>query len=182
MRKESQVKPIRIVHFSDTLCVWAYVSQVRLDELLRNFPESVVLESRYLHVFGDVARKMETAWKDRGGVRGYSEQVRTDAGKFDHVTLHPQVWVLDTPRSSMPSHIFLCAVRLLEAEGSLPPGTLSRTAWGLRKAFFQQGADISRRETLYAVAEGLGLSVAPIDANLASGAAHAALCEDLDLV
>ena len=25
--------PVRISHFSDTLCVWAYVSQIRLDEL-----------------------------------------------------------------------------------------------------------------------------------------------------
>ena len=27
------MEPIRITHFSDTLCVWAYVSQVRIDEL-----------------------------------------------------------------------------------------------------------------------------------------------------
>lgn len=175
------MEPIRIMHFSDTLCVWAYVSQVRLDELHRNFPESVALDCRYLHVFGNVARKMDTAWKDRGGVRGYSEHVQSVAGRFDHVTLHPQVWMLNTPRSSMPSHVFLCAVRLLENEGSLPAGTLSRTAWGLRKAFFQQAADISRRETLFAIAEELGLSIAPIEANLASGAAYAALCEDVDL-
>lgn len=140
-----------------------------------------MLDYRYLQVFGNVARKMETAWQDRGGLQGYSEHVRTVAGNFDHVTLHPQVWLLKTPRSSMPSHVFLCAVRLLENDGRLPPGTLSRTAWGLRKAFFQQGADISRRETLFGIAEELMLSVAPIEANLASGAAHAALCEDLDL-
>lgn len=175
------MKPIRIMHFSDTLCVWAYVSQVRLDELLRNFPEAVVLEYRYLNVFGNVAGKMEAAWKDRGGVQGYSEHVRSVAGKFDHVALHPQVWLVRTPRSSMPSHVFLCAVRLLENESSVPPGTLSRAAWGLRNAFFQHGADISRRETLFAIAEELRLPVAPIEAKLANGVAHAALCEDLEL-
>ena len=26
------MEPIRITHFSDTLCVWAYVSQIRIDE------------------------------------------------------------------------------------------------------------------------------------------------------
>lgn len=175
------MRPIRITHFSDALCVWAYVAQVRVDELLRNFPEAVELDYRYLNVFGDVTGKLVSAWKDRGGVQGYSEHVRSVAGKFEHVTLHPQVWVRDTPCSSMPSHVFLCAIRLLEGEGSVAPGTLARTAWRLRRAFFEQGADISRRATLFATAEELGLAAAPIEGHLASGAAYAALCEDLDL-
>jgi len=175
------LKPVRIMHFSDALCVWAYIAQVRIDELLRSFPEAVVVEYRYLSVFGNVAGKLESAWKDRGGVQGYNEHVRSVAGGFEHVALHPQVWVRDMPCSSMPSHVFLCALRLLEGEGGMPPGTLSRTAWRLREAFFKQGADISRRATLFAAAEELGLPVAPIEASLASGAAYAALCEDLDL-
>jgi hypothetical protein len=80
---------IRVTHFSDTLCVWAYVSQIRIDELLRNFSGSVELEYRYPHVFGDVPKKMETSWKDRGGVQGYNEHVKTACGKFGHVALDP---------------------------------------------------------------------------------------------
>lgn len=41
------VQPIRVVHFSDVLCVWAYVSQIRMDELQHQFADAVVVEYRY---------------------------------------------------------------------------------------------------------------------------------------
>ncbi len=175
------MEPIRIMHFSDTLCVWAYVSQIRVDELLKNFADSVQVEYRYLHVFGDVPRKMEASWKDRGGVRGYDQHVSSVCARFEHVALAPHAWVRATPRSSMPSHLFLCAVRLLEADGRLPAGTLSRAAWAVRETFFKESADVSQRATLLRVAERTQLPVAEIDKVLDSGAAHAELCGDLDL-
>ena len=175
------MEPIRIMHFSDTLCVWAYVSQIRVDELLKNFADSVQMEYRYLHVFGDVPRKMEASWKDRGGVGGYDAHVSSVCARLQHVALAPQAWVRAAPQSSMPSHLFLCAVRLLESDGRLPPGTLSRAAWAVREAFFKEASDISQRATLLRVAERIQLPVAEIDRVLDSGAAHAALCGDLDL-
>jgi predicted DsbA family dithiol-disulfide isomerase len=175
------MEPIRITHFSDTLCVWAYVSQVRIDELLRNFAGSVELEYRYLQVFGNVPKKMEASWKDRGGVQGYNEHVRAVGAKFGHVALDPRVWVRTAPKSSMPSHLFLCAVRLLESDGRLPPGALSRAAWAVREAFFKEGVDVAQRETLLGIAEKIELPVAGIEKILDTGSAHAALCGDLDL-
>jgi predicted DsbA family dithiol-disulfide isomerase len=172
---------VRITHFSDTLCVWAYVSQVRIDELQRNYPDRVELEYRYFHVFGNVPKKMDASWKDRGGVAGYSEHVRGVVDKFGHVRLHPQVWVHDTPQSSIPSHLLLCAVRLLEAAGAARAGSLARTAWAVRRAFFENGADISRHAVLLDIGHSVGLPMAEVEAMLASGAAHAALAEDLDL-
>jgi predicted DsbA family dithiol-disulfide isomerase len=172
---------VRITHFSDALCVWAYVSQVRIDELERNFPDRVELEYRYFHVFGNVPRKMEASWKDRGGVAGYCAHVRSVVDKFGHLRLHPQVWVRDTPQSSMPSHLLLCAVRLLEASGGVPTGSLARAAWAVREAFFQDGADISRHDVLLGIAERSGMPKAEVEHILGSGAAHAALAEDLDL-
>ena len=41
------MQPIRVVHFSDVLCVWAYVSQIRMDELQHQFADAVVVEYRY---------------------------------------------------------------------------------------------------------------------------------------
>ncbi len=170
---------IRITHFSDALCVWAYVSQIRIDELVRKFPDAVEIDIRYVHVFGNVPGKIETGWKDRGGVRGYGEHVREVAARFDHVTLHPEAWLRATPASSMPAHLLLCAVRLLDAErGSRE---LPRAAWALREAFFAHAADISRGDVLLGVCERLGLEVPAIEARIASGAAHAALSEDIDL-
>ena len=179
--RRNPLEPIRIMHFSDALCVWAYVSQIRIDELLKNFAGSVQLEYRYFQVFGDVLKKIEASWHERGGVQGYSEHVKSVCGKFCHVAVDPQVWVRTTPHSSMPSHLFLCAVRVLESEGSAPPGTQSSAAWAVREAFFRDGADVSRRETLLATAERLRLPVAKIEKILSTGVAHAALSDDMDL-
>ncbi len=172
---------IRIAHFSDVLCVWAYVSQIRVDELQSSFRERVELNYRYFHVFGNVPAKMEASWKDRGGLAGYSEHVRSVVDQFGHVGLHPEAWVRNTPQSSMPAHVLLCALRLLEAAGSVSPGTQERAAWEIRQAFFRDAADVSRQDVLLAIAESLGLPVRDIEETLHSGAAHAALCEDLDL-
>jgi len=172
---------IRITHFSDALCIWAYVSQVRFDELKSNFAEAIELDYRYFHVFGNVAKKMDAAWKDRGGLPAYSEHVRSVVDQFRHVTLHPHAWVRDTPQSSMPAHLVLCALRLLEGAGRVASGAQACVAWALREAFFKEGRDISRDDVLLSVAESIALPVAEIEAKLKSGAAHAALAEDLDL-
>ena len=175
------LEPIRITHFSDALCVWAYVSQIRVDELEKTFPGRVALDYRYFHVFGNVPKKIEASWQDRGGVRGYSDHVKSVVEKFGHVAVHASAWVSNTPQSSMPSHLLLCAVRVLEARQELEPGSLERTAWAVRQAFFQECKDISRQGVLLGIAEQLRLPLAGIERTLESGAAHAALAEDLDL-
>ena len=172
---------VRIAYYSDLLCVWAYVAQVRIDELLQNFPGRVELEYRYFHVFGNVQGKMDSAWKARGGIEAYSHHVRSVVDQFGHVALHPQVWVRDTPKSSMPGHLMLCAVRLLESAGTAAPGSLARVAWASRLAFFQDGLDLSSQSVLARIGEQSGLPMGDVERMLGSGAAHAALAEDLEL-
>jgi predicted DsbA family dithiol-disulfide isomerase len=58
---------------------------------------------------------------------------------------------------------------------------LPRTAWAVREAFFRDGADISRQDVLFGIAGELGLPLADIERILRSGAAHAALAEDIEL-
>jgi predicted DsbA family dithiol-disulfide isomerase len=88
--------------------------------------------------------------------------------------------------SSLPAHLFLCAVRLLEAgEDRLAcpaGGLLERTAAAVRSAFFRDLADISRRSTLFEVGERVGLPLREIEDILDRGVAHAALAADLALV
>jgi predicted DsbA family dithiol-disulfide isomerase len=172
---------VRITHYSDVLCVWAYVSQVRIDELLQNFPGRVELEYRYFHVFGNVPRKMDSGWKDRGGVAGYGQHVKSVVDQFGHVALHPEIWVRDTPQSSLPGHLMLCAVRVLESDGVVAAGTLARAAWALRLAFFRDGADISSHAVLQRIGQAAGLPMGEVERVLGNGSAHAALAEDLDL-
>jgi len=35
------MEPIRIFYFSDILCVWAYIAQIRLEELKNTFQDSI---------------------------------------------------------------------------------------------------------------------------------------------
>lgn len=172
---------IRIQHFSDVLCVWAYVSQVRVDELRRTFPGKVELDFRFVPVFGDAPGKLEKNWGHRGGAAAYRDHVLEVVAGFGHVAVHPEIWVRDTPRSSLPAHAFLCAVRRLESAGEAAPGSFDTTLWHLRQAFFRDLVDISQRRALLTIAEEAGLAVAAVEAQLDSGAAWAALAGDMEL-
>jgi len=172
---------VRISYFTDALCVWAYVSQVRMDELKTNFKDAVELDCRYFHVFGNVADKMDRGWRDRGGVAAYRRHVREIVEKFGHVQLHEQTWQDDVPKSSMPAHLFLCATRLVESSSKATAGSADRAAWAVREAFFRHGRDISRSKVLFEIAESIGLPAGEIEDVIATGTAHAALAEDLEL-
>ena len=172
---------VKISYFTDALCVWAYVSLVRIDELKANFKNAVELDSRYFQVFGNVANKMDTAWKERGGLPAYRRHVREIVDKFGHVKLHERTWDMEVPKSSMPPHLFLCAVRHLESSSRCAPGSSDRAAWAFRDAFFRHGRDISQGKVLFEIAESIGLPAAEIKDAIATGSAHAALAADLEL-
>lgn len=171
---------VQISHFSDVLCVWAYVSQIRCDELLERFPDQTELDCHYFHVFGDVQGKVDAGWAKRGGLAGYAEHVRGVAAGFPHVELHDEVWVRNTPRSSMPAHLALCAVRRLVAEDQAQAGSTSAAAWAIRQAFFEKALDVGRRTTLLECVESVGVAPASVETMLDDGRAHAALAGDLD--
>jgi len=175
------VDKVRIQHFSDVLCVWAYVSQVRIDELKQSFGAQIEMDYHFVHVFGHAHQKLQAQWAQRGGAAGYGQHVKEVVGKFEHVPVHPEIWQRDAPRSSMPAHLFLYAVKLLDLQQPGPDGrsTLERAAWTVREAFFRDLVDISRQGELLAIAEKLELPAAKIQAILDSGAAHALLSEDI---
>jgi hypothetical protein len=73
--------------------VSAYVSDIRCDELLEKYPEQVSMDCRFFQVFGSVAQKIELQWAESGGILGYAEHVRHVIAGFDHVSVHPEVWL-----------------------------------------------------------------------------------------
>lgn len=172
---------VKITHFTDALCMWAYVSQVRMDELKANFRDAVELDNRYFHVFGDVANKIETAWRERGGLAAYRAHVREIVATFGHVELHENTWNTDVPKSSMPAHLFLCAIRCADASGRCTPASADRAASAVRDAFFRHGRDVSRTTVLFEIAESINLPVGDIEKAIGTGTAHAALASDLEL-
>lgn len=165
-------KPVQISHYSDLLCVWAYVSQIRIDELRRQFPTEVTIRTRFCSVFPDVAAKLDKSWKDRG-LAGFRAHVADTVARFDHVTLHPDVYTRVVPTTSATAHAM---VKAAEIAGAAP----EPLAWALRLAFFRDGRDISQLAVQLAVLGELGLPVEPIRAALDDGRAWAALLTDYD--
>lgn len=178
------MEPIRISYFSDLLCVWAYIAQVRIDELRATFPDDLVLEPHFVSIFGNAREKLEGRWKDRGGLAGYASHVRSVTADYTHVTVNPDAWTACTPTSSMSCHLFLCALRAVARDdpGALPDHACAKATWALRLAFFRDALDISLHRVQCAIVESLGIALGPIERALETGAAHAELARDLDLV
>lgn len=179
------MKPIRIFYFSDLLCVWAYIAQIRLDELKATFPTQISIEYHFMPVFGDAQRKLEHRWQDKGGFTGYSNHVREVGAKFKHISIHPDIWTQAIPTSSTSCHLLLRAVKLLEDKGAITGkdghSMMEKLAWAFRQAFFTELADISDRKIQLRIAKDLGLPVNKIKAEIDSGAAYAELSRDFEL-
>ncbi len=177
------MEPIRIAYYSDVLCVWAYIAQVRLDELIANFSDKISIDYHFVSIFGNAQEKLVTRWQDKGGLRGYSNHVQEVAKKFDHITVHPDIWAKHTPTSSMSCHLFLHAIQLLEIKGLVPKSEriFEKATWAFREAFFMKLANISDRHIQFTIAEELGLSIAIIQEQIDSGEAYALLSKDFDL-
>jgi len=172
---------LTISHFSDVLCVWAYAAQIRVQELQEQYPDQVVFTFHNFSVFGDVPAKMEAQWAARGGIEAYAEHVQAVAAGFDHITVHPDVWRISAPASSLPAHLFLAAVQLLE-EGD-PELTGVRQAFDslMRAAFFECNLNISNNDVLTELVAEAGLPVDTVLGYLRDGLAHARLATDYQL-
>ena len=57
---EYQMGIVKITYFSDMLCVWAYISQARMNAISEKFGDSVRIEHRFCSVFGDTAQKISS--------------------------------------------------------------------------------------------------------------------------
>jgi predicted DsbA family dithiol-disulfide isomerase len=168
---------VPITHFSDVLCIWAYINQIRTRELQVNFPDEVEFHFRYFNVFGDVHSKMETNWGERGGLEAYAEHVQGVVAGFSHVTLNKNVWRKNIPVSSMPAHLLIAAARLWDKEQNSNVAPLLDVA--IREAFFGAAVDVSNFQELFAIAAEQALDIGDIKDKLNSGRAHALVAQDL---
>jgi predicted DsbA family dithiol-disulfide isomerase len=176
-------RSVAVTYFSDLLCVWAYVAQVRLDELRRRFGARVSIDHRFVSIFGDTATRIGARWSDRGGFEGYADHVREVVGGFEHVEVHPDVWRRDAPAGSYAPHVFVRAAALALDDGELedPQGARPLTeelAWRLRLAFFRDLRNVAREDVQLEVAESIGLAREAILDRIRDGRAHAALAAD----
>jgi predicted DsbA family dithiol-disulfide isomerase len=159
------------------LCVFAYAANARFEQLHADFGEQVRLTQHFVSVYGDVPRRFERMGKTGAE---YGKDILVIAERFDHIDVHPDVFRDAYPVSSMPAHLYLRAVKLLEDEGVIE-ATFVRMIWDVRVAFFRDLVDISMREHLDAIAEQHGVPIGEVTARLESGRAHAELDHDAAL-
>lgn len=176
---------VKVVHFSDVLCIWALVGQANLYRLVRDLGDQVEVAVHYCSVFPDTRTKITKAWRDRGGFAGYGDHVKSVADRFDGIALHPDVWRSVQPRSSASPHLFIKAVELLEPHHPAPTafeaGLSVTAARELRAAFFTKGQDIANWAVQRQIAEQIGLDFDEVLQKIETGEAIALLSADYEL-
>ena len=186
MTEQPGTEPIQITYFIDILCIWAYIAQIRIDELKSTFKDQINVNYHFVSVFGDAHRKLKTRWQDRGGLAGYNHHVQEVVQRFNHLSINPEVWTKVTPHSSTSCHLFLKAIKLLETKGLVETKEAQtgceKAIMALRTAFFQELKDISERKVQWQIAEALELPLSQIEKEIDSGAAYAELSRDFQLV
>jgi predicted DsbA family dithiol-disulfide isomerase len=179
---------VRIDYYTDVLCIWAYIAQIKVDQIRQDFGESVDLHYRYLSLFGNNLARIGEGWKD-GGFAGYGAHVCKVAAPCDYVEVNPEVWSRNAPATSLPAHLYLNAVEILAAAGTIAAAPseayqgrteAQELAWRIRQAFFRDLRDVSNLDVLREIAEDLGLPIDAIEREIHSGAAFARLSLDID--
>jgi len=174
---------VEFTYFSDLLCVWAYVSQARIDAVKEKFGNSVRIKHRYCSVFGDTVEKINSSWKDKSGYEGFNLHLRHVAERFPHIEVHPDIWLKTRPLTSASPHLFMKAVQQWDHEtgatgSKSEPSIFNKIAWALRCAFFRDCRDISHWDIQCEIAEGLGANIGAIEQLIHNGVAFARLAAD----
>jgi len=177
---------IQLSYYSDVLCVWAYIAQIRLDELRNKFGTKLKIEHHFISVFGCTEQRIGQGWKNRGSYDGFSKHVADVAKDFPHISINPEIWRSCIPKTSMISHCFLKAVQLMERNQQISTTVdfehgqdiFETLIWKVRCAFFEQAQDIGDLAVLYQIAESIGLPVTKIERLIHDGSAMAALSVD----
>src|SRR5579864_8344348 len=134
----ARMAKVPIPYFTDVLCVWAFIAQLRVDEAKARFDGDVAFEHRFCSVFGDTAGKIATQWGAKGGYAGFNAHLTHAAAAFPEVRLNPDIWLTVRPASSTGPHLFLKAAQLAEQAGRLGPGVAEQAIWAMRGAFFHR--------------------------------------------
>ena len=162
----SAVEVVDITYFSDVLCIWAYISQARVDAVTEKFGDAIRIKHHFCSVFSDTARKIPLAWSDKGSYEGFNSHLRHVAERFPHIELHPDVWLRTRPATSTSAHLFLKAVQQWEHDLHRPsasshPCVFDRVLWD-SAAHFSEIAVTSRAGTSNAKSQGPSASTSPL--------------------
>lgn len=173
MAPTTMKEPLIIDYYTDILCVWAWIAQRRIDELNRQLGSEITLRYQYVDVFGDIAGKMQSLWKDRGMFEGFAEHVHESASAFEDAPVNVRIWKEVRPATSANAHLVLKAV-----ENTAGRETSVQLARRIRKAFFVDALDVGELPILFDICQEADLNLANIKASVNDGSAMAALMGD----
>jgi predicted DsbA family dithiol-disulfide isomerase len=172
------MKSVPIIHFSDVLCIWAYIAQLRVNAIKAAYGREAPFDYRFCNIFGDTVRKIPAAWKDQGGYAGFNRHLCDVARSFPEIVVNPDIWLTVRPASSASPHVFLKAVQIGEAEDVFKAGAFEQALRIMRLAFFERGFDISCWDVQCAVGEEAGIDSQKVKRLIDNGRAFAALASD----
>jgi predicted DsbA family dithiol-disulfide isomerase len=174
MRQKSPDSAITIDYYTDVLCVWAWIAQVRLEEVHRQWGERISIRHRYVDIFGDCHRKIPGQWGEADGFEKFGAHVADSAARFEHCQVNPAIWSETRPRSSMQAHLVLKAVEVLAGQKAVEAAALR-----IRRAFFVDAQDVSDLTLLLELAAQEGVDRESLADTLRDGRASAELSTDL---
>ncbi len=176
-------KKIEIAYYSDVLCVWAYVAQIRLETLKETFSDKIEVTPFHVTLFGDTATRIGEGWADRGGYLGFNQHVLDIGKQFPHVAINDDIWKVCRPKTSGNAHLFLKAIQLLSSD-SKDKDTLTLLKlmeWQVRLAFFRDARDISDMDVLFDIAKQNGINPSAIEAHLKDGSAMRLFTAEIEM-
>lgn len=172
MSDQQPMQKISLTYYSDVLCIWAHIAQIRIDEVAKKYPREVQIRHRFCSIFGDTLYKISQGWKDRGGYAGFSEHLQQAVKPYPHVSVNPDVWKTCRPASSTPAHL------VLKAAQSVDDAKCETLLKNIRLAFFEECRDVARWTVLQEIVESAGLPFDAVQSAIHSGTAFAELEAD----
>lgn len=165
-------------YWSDPLCIWAFVAQAKLEQILAAAGGRLEVHYHVVPVFGSIPwRFQEGPWAAKG-VAGRVEATRRIAQEHGRNDVNGACWASDCPASSWSPGAAVKAVFAMERAGAVAPGCAAEYLRQLRERFFVQELNIARRGVQLALAEQLDVPRTALEARLDDGSALAELCED----
>lgn len=164
--------PLMIEYYTDVLCVWAWIAQRRVEEVLTENGSNVQFQHRYLDLFGDTRTRIYQQWESRGQYQGFCDHVCDAAAPFSSAPVNPDCWSRVRPHTSTNAHLAIKAVE--QAEGQLAAIDFALT---LRKAFFIEAQDIGDLRMVLDLAD-RQFDLVGIKESINNGTAIAALMAD----
>jgi len=175
---ESPRDRIQFSYWSDPLCIWALVAEAKLESLLAEFGQQLVVDHRIVPVFGSIAWRFAKGPWAAEGIDGRVLATRRIAEQAGRSDVSGECWRKAMPASSWPVAAAIKAVFGLENGARLPTGSGARYQYALRTRFFVAEENVARRDVQLLVAEEHGLPRGPIEQRLDDGSALAAVWED----